>query len=203
MNRSVVCLILLTTGACACSVRARSRNLGGWPYETKGPPPKRNCGPRTLCWFVETYAHRRCDLASVSRSVWTRSRGTHITSVASEVSRLAGRPYTAVRIGPGAGTHAGPGPHPRPGPRAGPGTGQLACLLRCGPFIALIDVGSARVRSHFVVLLSLNRGRLTWYDVNRGFLESRTGVFFKAWKPFDFGAVVSARCLNGCAATTP
>ena len=177
----LVCLILLASGALGCTVAERSRRLGGWPYEKKGPPPKRNCGPRTLCWFVETYHHKKCDLASVSRSIWTWAKGTHVTGIAAELSRFAGKPFRAVRIQPK----------------------SLGCLTRCGPFIALIHTGRIRTVSHFVTPLSLKNDWLTWYDVNRGFLSSRTAVFFKAWSRFQYAAVVSARCLKTCGMSTP
>jgi hypothetical protein len=179
--RHIVWMILIALAALSCTVAERSRRLGGWPYEKEGPPPKRNCGPRTLCWFVETYHHRKCDLASVSRSIWTWAKGTHVTGIAAELSRFSGKPFRAARIKPQ----------------------SLGCLTRCGPFVALIHSGRIRTRSHFVVPLSLKKDWLTWYDVNRGFLRSRTGVFFKAWSRFHYWAVVSARCLTTCSISTP
>jgi len=153
-----------------------SHRAGGTPYALDTKLPRLTCGPRALCWYVEHQLGQPCDADQAAAHIWTQVDGTHIQAMAREVSRRAGRPYDAVRL------------HPS----------RLACVVRCQPPIALVDVGWRRRKSHFVVVHRADSRQISWYDVNRGHRRSTPEVFARAWRAYDFRAVVARTCLTRC-----
>jgi hypothetical protein len=151
---------------------------GGTPYRLDTKLPRYTCGPRALCWYVEHQLGQSCDPDRTAKRIWNRAHGTHIDAMARELTRRSGQPYDVVRLS------------------ASPG--HLACVVRCQPPIALVDVGWHRRKSHFVVVHRADSRRVSWYDVNRGQRQSTPQVFARAWRAYDHRAVVLRRCLTRC-----
>lgn len=135
-----------------------------------------SCGVRTIDWYLTVVTGSKSDLEGIYERSWNPDRGTHITSVANELTLATGNEYAALRLP----------------------TGRLNCTGRCSPIVVLLDNGIVETNGHFVVVLLVHDESFLWYDVDNGYYRTSRDSFVDSWTPFELVAVAPMACVEKC-----